>query len=133
MPRILKWLGLAAALVLVFSCFLPWVYIESREITVTGIDSTGTNFGKPGYLHFVMAGIFILFVLIPRIWAKRANLLVTALNIGWALRNFFIITACEGGECPVKKAGLFLALGCSILMLLAALFPDMKVPEEKNG
>jgi hypothetical protein len=124
--RFMKIAGLAAAILLVIACFLPWIYIESRSITVTGIDATGTNFGKPGYFHFAMAFWFVVFTLTSRVWAKRANLLVTALNLAWALRNFFIIPACEGGECPIKKAGLYLVLVSSLLIMASGLLPDMK-------
>lgn len=124
--RYMKWIGLAAAILMVVSCFSPWVFIESKNITVSGIDAAGTNFGKPGYLHFFMTAFFLAFNFIPRIWAKRVNLLVTALNIGWAIRNYFIISACMGGECPEKKNGIYMMLLASVLMLLAALFPDMK-------
>jgi hypothetical protein len=109
------------------------VIIVSKNITVTGVDTTGTNFGRPGYFHFAMAVLFLLFAFIQSVWAKRANLLVAALNMGWAIRNFFIITACEGGECPEKKIGLYLSLGCSIIILIASLFPDMELPAEKHN
>ena len=132
MTRYMKWIGLAAAVVLAVSCFTPWMVIGSWNITVSGIDATGTSFGKPGYFHFVMAAFFIFFTLVQRIWAKRANLLIVALNLAWAIRNFFIIAGCEGGECPVKRTGLYLALLSSLLMLVSALFPDMKLPAEKD-
>ena len=127
----MKWIGLAAAVLMIVSCFTPWVFIESRNITVTGIDSTGTNFGKPGYFHFLMTFLFLAFSFIQRVWAKRINLLVTALNLGWAVRNFLIISSCMGGECPVKKMGLFGIVLASVIMLVAALFPDIKLPQDK--
>lgn len=130
--RYLKWLGLVSALLLIVSCFMPWVFIESGSITVSGIDARGTNYGKPAYFHFVMTGFFLFFSLVPRVWAKRANLLVTALNLGWAVRNFFMISSCEAGDCPIKKPGLYFVLFASLLMLVAALFPDMKLPENKK-
>lgn len=111
---------------------MPWVLIESRNIIVTGVDAGATNFGKPAYFHFVMAFLFLVCTLVQRVGAKRLNLLVTALNIGWAIRNYFMISACSGGECPVKKAGLFLVLLASVIMLVSALFPDMKVPSGKK-
>lgn len=131
--RYMKWIGLAAAVLLIVSCFTPWVFIESRNITVSGIDATGTNFGKPGYFHFFMIGFFLLFSFIQKTGFKRANLLITALNLGWAIRNYFIISACQGGDCPVKKTGIYLMLLASILMLVSALFPDMKLPKEKGN
>jgi hypothetical protein len=131
--RYLKWIGIAAAILLTISCFTPWVFIESRNITVSGIDASGTNFGKPGYFHFLMTALFLISSFVQRIWAKRLNLFVTAINLGWAVRNFFVISACQGGECPEKKTGIYLMLLASVLMLLSSMFPDMKIPEEKKN
>lgn len=132
MPKILKWIGVLAAAALVAAGFLPWMVIESKDLLITGMDTTGTNYGKPALLHFVFGGLFLILSLIPRVWAKRGNLLVVALNLAWALRNFFMITACQGGECPVKKIGLFLTLLSSLIILVAALFPDMKMQVKKG-
>jgi hypothetical protein len=130
--RLMKWIGILAALALIIACFFPWVFVESKNITVTGIESAGTNFGKPGYFHFFLAAMYLLFTFIPRVWAKRWNLLIVALNISWAARNYFLISACSGGECPEKKAGLYIVLISSLLMLLAALFPKMEVSSRSN-
>lgn len=128
----MKWIGFVAAVLLVISCFTPWVFIESKSITVSGVAATGTNFGKPGYLHFLLTAIFLFCMVVQKIWAKRLNLLITGLNAGWALRNFFIISACQGGDCPLKKSGIYFMLLASVLMLISALFPDMKLPDEKR-
>ncbi len=128
----MKWIGLLAVALIVIACFLPWVVIESKSLTITGVDAAGTNYGKPGYFNLLLSVFFLFFHLVPRVWAKRANLLVVALNIGWTIRNFFLLTACHGGECPVKKEGLFLLLAAAILMLFAAFFPDMKMKESKR-
>ena len=130
--RYMKWIGLFAVILLVVSCFLPWVVISSKNIVVSGVDSTGTNFGKPGYTHFVLSFFFIVFHFLPKLWAKRVNLLIVALNIAWAIRNYFIISMCREGECPEKRIGLWLVLFASVLMLIAALFPDVQLKEEKK-
>jgi len=129
----MNWLALAVAVLLIISCFIPWVYIESRNITISGIDATGTNYGKPGYFHIVLVTFFIVFTLIAKVWAKRFNLIVVALNTAWAARNFFIIATCQGGECPERKIGLYLMLIASLLMLLTALFPDLEIKSEKKN
>ena len=129
--RYMKWIGLAAAALLVYACFSPWVIIESKNIVVSGVDAAGTNFGKPGYLHLFLSFFFLVFHFIPRLWAKRANLPVVAVNLGWAIRNFFVVAACRAGECPEKQLGLYLAGAASVLMLLAALFPDIRVGDKK--
>lgn len=127
--RYLKWMGLAAAILLIVSCFTPWVIIESKNITVSGVESAGTNFGKPGYINLIMAALFIPLTLIPRVWAKRLNLAVVALNLAWTVRNYFVLGTCSGGECPDRQTGLYLLVLAAILMLLAALFPDMQLKE----
>ena len=128
----MKWIGLFAVILLIVACFLPWVIIPSKNIVVSGVESSGTNFGKPGYNHFVLSFFFIIFHFIPRLWAKRSNLLVVALNIAWAIRNYFIISMCREGDCPEKQIGLWLVLLASILILIAALFPDIKLKEENK-
>ena len=127
--RWMKWVGLLAAALLVVSCFTPWVVIESRNIVVSGVAAIGTNFGRPGYFHFIMTTLFVLCTLIPRIWAKRSNLLIAAFNFAWAVRNFIIISACQMGDCPEKKSGLYLSLFASALMLLASFFPGIQLKE----
>lgn len=131
--RFLKWAGALAAILLVVSCFLPWITVSSKNILLTGVDTTGTNFGKPGYFHFVTAALFLLLNFIPRIWAKRWNLLVIGLNTGWALRNFLLIPACSAGICPNREIGLYLMAFSSLVMLIAGLFPQMKLPGETKS
>ena len=130
--RWMKWTGLASAILLIISCFLTWVTISSKNIVVSGVDAAGTSFGKPGYFNLLMTFFFIVCTLLPKVWAKRINLLFTAMNLAWAIRNYFLISACQGGECPEKHTGLFLLLVASLLMLASSLFPDIKLPEEKR-
>lgn len=129
----MKWFGLAAVLLLLVACFFPWVTIDSRDIIVSGINAKGTTFGKPGYSHLLLGTIFLIFHLLPFVWAKRANLIVASLNVAWAIRNYFVITTCRGGECPDKKLALYLVLIASVLMLIASLFPSVRMPEEDTN
>jgi len=122
----MKWIGIVAAITLIISCFMTWVVVQSKNITVSGVDATGTNFGKPGYFHLIMVAFFLVFSLLPRAWAKRANLLVAALNMAWAIRNYFLVTTCRGGDCPEKHIAIYLILFTSLLMLAASMFPDLK-------
>ena len=128
----MRLLGLFATLLLIIACFFPWVYIESANIIVSGVDARGTSYGKPGYFHFFMATLYLVCHFTPRIWAKRLNLLVSALNVAWAVRNYFIISACSGGECPEKKIALYIVLISSLLMLVAALFPKIELKKSND-
>lgn len=130
--KLIKWTGIIAAVVLVIACFMPWVSIPSKSITISGVQTEGTSFGKPAYFHFISVFFFLLFIAISRLWSVRANLVVAALNLAWAIRNFLIISMCRGGECPEKKLALYLVAAGSIIMLVAALFPDTKLRPAKS-
>lgn len=124
--RYMKWTGAAAAVMLAICCFLPWVIIPSKDIVVSGVESEGTNFGKPGLFHFFFVACYLFLHFRRKLWAKRLNLVVPAINMAWATRNYFMVTMCRGGECPEKQAAVWLLLASSLLMLIAALFPDMQ-------
>ena len=132
--RYVKWLGVAAGLLLLWACWVPWVAIHSKDIIITGMQAAGTNYGKPGLLHLILIPFFIVFSLIPRLWAKRFNLLVTGLNTAWMLRNFFLLSLCRGGECPERLPGIYWVLLSSLLMLAAALSTELpRTVKEKNN
>lgn len=123
--RYMKWIGAISASLLVVSCFFPWVVIHSKNIIVTGVNAEGTNFGKPAYFHFLLVAIYLFLHFNKRLWAKRLNLAIPAINMAWATRNYFMVSLCRGGECPEKQIAIWIVVLSSLLMLLAALFPDM--------
>ena len=121
--RWMKWIGLAAGIILIISCFYPWVVITTKNIVVTGVDATGTNFGKPGYFNLLFTAFFLLFTFIPRLWAKRANVVLSGFNLAWAVRNYFVVSTCRAGDCPEKHIALYLVVLAAFFMLVASLFP----------
>jgi hypothetical protein len=123
--------GIISAMALVAICYLPWVYISSVHTTVTGLHAEGTSFGKPGILNVAFAGIAIIFFSIPKIWAKRGNVFIVTINFAWAMRNYLLLSTCQGGECPDKKAGIYLLVLASLIMLVMSFFPTVKLPKEK--
>jgi hypothetical protein len=124
--QIMRWLGIIVSILLVAACFMPWASIHSRHITVTGFETTGTDFGKPGLFHAVIAGIYILLLLLNKTWSLRTSFFVGAINVAWAVRNLLLIPACHGGECPEKHPGIYLVLIASFLMILCSLFIDVR-------
>ncbi len=122
----MRWLAIGAALLLLSACFFPWVIIESKNIVVSGVSAEGTSYGKPGYMHFILAGLYLIFILTNRIWGHRAAVFLAAFNMAWAIRNYIVISSCHGGECPEKQIALYAALIFSILMLVFSLF--IKIP-----
>lgn len=115
-----------SGLVLAIACWLPWIEISSPSLTLTGMNTDGTSFGKPAFFHLIFLSLYLLFVLIPLDWAKRFNLLIAALNLSWMIRNFFLMALCRGGECPARQLGLYLVAIASVGMLLVSFFPPAK-------
>ena len=129
--KIIHYIGLAACIILIVSCFMPWAYYADAHIvneaqrTFTGFFSYQNNYGKPGKLLVAIAVIVIALMLSPKIWAKRTNLFVCALAVGYAIKSFILYTSCYNAYCPEKKAGIFLMLIATLVMLVASAFPKL--------
>ena len=135
---ILHRMGLVACILLVVSCFLPWMYYADPHIgteaqrTFTGFSTYQNQYGKPGKLLSTIAIIVFAFMLLPKIWAKRANLFIAALGVGYAIKTYVLFTSCYNAYCPEKKIGIFIMMVSIIILLVAAAFPDLKLEEEKK-
>jgi hypothetical protein len=131
--RLRKWLAILSTALLIGSLYFPWVTIESKNIVISGMNATGTNFGKPGLLNLVLAIAFLLLLLINRNWSKVAAFFVSALNIAWAVRNYVVVSTCSGGICPVKHTALYVLLISAILISVFTLLMEVsfqKAPKE---
>ena len=117
----MKWFSVVAAIALIASCFMTWVIVPGKEIFISGIDASGTSFGKPGYLNLVLGALFIVLTLVPRLWAKRVNIFVATINLAWTVRNYLLLSRCEAGECPEKQTALYIFLIAGIAMFAGAL------------
>jgi len=127
--QITKGLSLASVAALILSCYFPWVSIESKNLVVTGFHAEAMNFGKPALLHIFLSGIFIIFILLNKIWSLRAAFFVSAFNIAWGIRNFIALSSCSGGECPIKHTALYIVLVAPVLASIFMLLID-KNPEK---
>jgi hypothetical protein len=124
-------IGIIAALAIIAVCFMPWVILPVRQQTITGMDATGTDFGKPGLLNIVISGAATLFFLVPRIWAKRTNVFLAAVNLAWSVRNYLLVSTCLMGECPRKQPALFLLLFFALVVQLMSFLPKIPLPQKK--
>lgn len=120
-------IGIVASIILIGLCYTTWVYIPSLKLGLTGLNTVGTNWGKPGLLHIIFSSLSILFFLIPKIWAKRVNTFIAAINVAWAVRNYIVITSCFMGECPEKKISIYLIILVPVIILLMSLLPKISV------
>jgi hypothetical protein len=127
MSKYIKWIGLLAAATMVMASFLPWTFHADLNKTFTGFFSENNTYGKPGKFLIIFASLLAAGYVIPRVWAKRTILFVAAINFAYALKTFLLYSSCYGGYCPEKKIGLWLMIISATIMLIAAVFPDMKV------
>ena len=136
--KILHWVGILACIPLIISCFLPWTYYADAHIvnvadrTFTGFYSFKNNYGKPGKMLVFTAILSLLLILLPKIWAKRSNLFVCALGVGYAIKTYILFVSCYNAYCPEKKIGIYLMLMASVVMLIASAFPNLALKENES-
>jgi hypothetical protein len=122
-----NYIGIAAAIVLIIACFIPWAYYPDLDKNFTGFFSEKNNYGKPGKVFIFFAIIVIILSIIPAVWAKRLNQFIGVLTVAYTIKTFFLFTSCYGGVCPDKKIGLFLVLISSFVILVATMLPELKI------
>ena len=131
--KILQKAGIIACIILLLSCFMPWAFYADIHETFTGFYSFQNQYGKPGKFLSVMALIAFALMMLPKIWAKRTNLFVCALAVGYAIKTYILFTSCYNAYCPEKKAGIFIMLLSTIIMLVSSAFPDLKINKQKEN
>jgi hypothetical protein len=126
-----QWIGVAAALLLIGACYMPWAYFPDLDKVFTGFYSEGNIYGKPGKVVVFFSGLEIILFLIPKVWAKRANIFVAAMAIAFSVKSFLLYSACYRGICPERRVGIWLVLVASVATMIAAVLPDLPVKEDK--
>jgi hypothetical protein len=127
-----KWLGLSACIILLVATFMPWAYYPDLHKAFNGFYSEGNVYGKPGkFLMFFAIASFAL-ILLPKIWAKRTHLILSALFAGYAIKSYILFTSCYNAICPEKKIGIYLVMLSCFIIFIVSIFPDMKIIKEKN-
>jgi hypothetical protein len=106
-------------------CFIPWAYYPDLHQNFTGFYSEQNQYGKPGKTFIFLSCVSIIFFLFPRIWAKRANQIVSVLIFAYALKNYFIYAACYLGICPSIRIGLIGMLAFSLMILVCSLLSKL--------
>ena len=114
---------------LVAVCYLPWSYIAEKNLIITGMSAPGTMFGKPGLMHLVLGVPLLIFFAIPKLWAKRINVFIAAINLAWSIRNYILLTTCFMGECPQLRTGLIFSMALSSFIIVMTFFPKIEIPK----
>lgn len=130
--KYLHWFGIAACIALIICCFLPWVYYADINQQFTGFYSYKNAYGKPGKFLVLLAGISLLFIILPKVWAKRANLFVGALAVSYAIKSFILFSSCYNNYCPQKLLSLYLVVLCTLIIMVAAAFPNLKLSDKNK-
>ena len=126
-------IGLAAAVTIIVSAFLPWLTVESKHLVFTGVHTAGSNFGEPGKLNVLVAAIAGVLFLFKRTWARRLNVFITAFLIAWTFRNMILFARCEMGICPHKEIGLYLSLaGALVAFFCVVIRKKPNVPSQAS-
>jgi len=118
-------IGIIAALVVLLCSFLPWSIVVSEQISISGFETKGTRFGKPGLVLNFFTIISIILFLIPAIWAKRTNIFIGAIVFSWSIRNYILVSTCLMGECPEKQPALYALVIASGIVMLMTLLPKL--------
>ena len=129
--KYLHWLGIAACLTLIVSCFLPWTYHADLNQSFTGFYSYDNHYGKPGKFLVFFGTIVLVLMILPKVWAKRTNLFICAFTTAYAIKTFILFGSCYNNYCPQKLFSLYLMVACTVVMLIAAGFPDAKITDRK--
>src|SRR5580700_547163 len=99
-------IGISAAMALIATSFIPWTYYPDIHKSFTGFFSEQNAYGKPGKALIFFSVIAIALFIIPKIWAKRANIFLGAMTIAYCIKCFILFTSCYNGICPEKRAGI---------------------------
>ena len=125
-----QWIGIAAALLLVAASFMPWGYFPDLRKEFTGFFSEQNRYGRPGKFLTLLSMVMIVLFAIPKVRAKRTNLVVAAITVAFAIRSYILFTGCYRGICPEKRVGIFVVLTSAAITLVASLLPDLPVKQE---
>ena len=125
-----QWIGVAAVFLIIAGCFLPWAFFPDLNKDFTGFFSEQNRYGRPAKVLIVLGVVEIVFFLVPRIWAKRANIFMAAVTLAWSFKSYLLYTACYRGICPGVRVGLFLVLGGAVIVMVASLTPRLPIKPE---
>lgn len=112
---------------MVGACFMSWAYYPDLQKEFTGFFSEQNIYGRPGKVFVFFAVINVVLFLIPRVWAKRANILAAGMAFAFGVKSYILYTACYRGICPERRAGIFLVVLGAVIVLVASLLPDLPV------
>lgn len=127
-----KWIGMAACILLIAVCFMPWTYHADVQKNFTGFFSQNDAYGKPGKFFVFFSIIAFGLIVLQKVWAQRIHLFFAGVMLAYAIKTYILYTSCYNAYCPDKKAGIFLMLGLTLVIFASSLFTDIKIDTDKK-
>ncbi len=119
---------------------MPWVYYANDRFIPTEAERTFTGFytyknfyGKPGKFLVAFAAFSCILKLLPKVWAKRVDLFLSAVILAYALRCFFEFTGNYNGITPTVRPAMYMVLFSALVMQAAAIFPDLRIKVKQQA
>ena len=133
--KILYWSGIIACVALMVSCFVEWASFDigGEKVAFSGFYSFNNYYGKPGKFLAGAGFISLALMLTPKLWAKRTNLFVCALTVGYSIKTYILYTSCYNAYCPEKRAGIYVMIAASVVMLIASIFPELTMRKKVDN
>ena len=126
--------ALISCILIIISCFIPWVHFNSINQTFTGYNvakfASGVYYGKAGVIITVLASMIFLLNLWKSKSARNINLFICALLVAYAIRTYIIFTGSLFAGDVETYPGIYLIVLLAFVLLICALFPrqyDQKV------
>ena len=119
--------ALISCILIVVSCFIPWVHFNSTNQTFTGYNVTkfasGVYYGKAGMIITVLACLIFLLNLLKNKSARSINLFICALLVAYAIRTYIIFTGSLFEGDVETYSGMYMVVILAFVILICALFP----------
>jgi uncharacterized membrane protein len=133
--KIINKLGIVACILAVLSCFMPWVTFPAQQETFTGFYvkkfPSGVYYGKPGTFITILCSIILLFMFLPKLWAKRINIFLSAFFVAFVVSVYIRFTNSLFDNEIEKRFGLLVLVVSSLLIFISCMLPDMKMKDKK--
>ena len=126
------WIGTVACLLVIAGVFMPWVYIPSVSVTVSGWHAEGTQFGKPGLVPLVFSGLMLVLFHISKVWSRLIILILATLQLAWVIRNYILLTSSFIGEVPQKTVYLIAMVPLSIIILVMGMLANTPIQQKTS-
>ncbi len=133
--KIINKLGIIACVLAILSCFMPWITFTAQQETFTGFFvkkfPSGVYYGRPGTFITIICLVILACMFIPKLWAKRINIFVSAFFLAFVVSVYIRFTNSLFENEIERRYGLILLVISAVIIFISCLLPDMKVKEKK--